>query len=260
MTLTRVAHRPQLHQQDPHLQIKPTFRYADDKANGAVKITSRTSITLKPRQTRKFTVTMTIDASKLRDWTLDGGAKRHQPRPARPPRVRRVHQLPAGSGAKNETDPVHVAWQVLPRKSGDVRTPDGTNVTLRCDDVLGGSTHAPERRGQHGRPIDVYSLVGTSPNKPASRPGMNSPVIDLKAVGVQTFRSVPRRRSAARRLLHLPHRGVHLGPPDVAVVPGEIDVDIDVDSDGDARLQRLRSGRRPGRSERCPARHVRVRL
>jgi len=35
--------------------------------------------------------------------------------------------------------------------------------------------------------MDFYSLVGTSPDLPSSRPGMNAPVIDLKSVGVQTF-------------------------------------------------------------------------
>jgi hypothetical protein len=61
--------------------ITPKFRYGNDKSNAAVKITTRSDITLQPHQTRVFTVTMKIDASRLRNWTLDGGANGVNPAP-----------------------------------------------------------------------------------------------------------------------------------------------------------------------------------
>ena len=205
-------------------KIKPTFRYANDKSNGAVKITAPTSIKLKAKQTKSITVTATITASKLRAWTLNGGSGGVNPAPLDLLEYDGYINF-TWIGTKTDKDPVHVAWQVLPRKSGDVRVPGGTTVAV-------GDSVALQNIGAGKAAIDVYSLVGTSPDKPASRPGMNSPVIDLKSVGVQTF-LVP---------------ADYCGPADsfvyriavstwdrqtTAIVPGEIDAFIDVNDDGD---------------------------
>jgi hypothetical protein len=206
-------------------RIKPVFRYGNDSSNGAVKITAPTSITLKPRATKTFRVSVTINASKLRNWTLDGGMNGVNPVPLDLLEYDGyINFDQVGTTADNKT-PVHVAWQVLPRKSADVR-------------VVGGSTSVPmdgvvelQNVGVNPAAIETYSLVGTSPDKPMSRRGMNAPVIDLKAVGVQTY----------------PVPAEFCGPTDsfvyqfaigtwerqtTAIVPGEIDVDLDVNDDG----------------------------
>ncbi len=205
-------------------KIKPVFRYANDQANGAVKITAPTSIRIRGRSTRWIKVTATIDPSKLRDWSLDGGPNGTNPAPLDLLEYDGYINFDRTSTRADDADPVHVAWQVLPRKSGDVRVPGGTSIEAD-------STVALQNVGLGTAAIDVYSLVGTSPDKPASRPGMNSPVIDLKAVGVQT----------------IPVGADFCGPADsfvyrvalstwerqtTAIVPGEIDVDLDVDHDG----------------------------
>ena len=80
----------------------------------------------------------------------------------------------------DNADPAHVAWHVLPRLSGDVASLDGT--TFEPGDVID-----LKNSGAGVGALDFFSLVATSPDLPAARPGLNSPVIDLKSVGVQTF-------------------------------------------------------------------------
>jgi minor extracellular serine protease Vpr len=207
-------------------KIKPVFRYANDQSNGAVKISAPTSIKLKAKQTKTFTVTATINASKLRNWSLDGGANGTNAVPLDLLEYDGYINFDRVSTKADDKDPVHVAWQVLPRKSGDVRVPAGTTVKV-------GDNVALQNVGVGKAAIDVYSLVGTSPDKPASRQGMNSPVIDLKSVGVQTFLDPAGDCGPADSFIYR----IAVSTWDrqtTAIVPGQIDVDIDVTGDGKA--------------------------
>ena len=62
--------------------ITPKFRYANDRTNGAVKITAPTRVTIAPHSQRTFKVTVRINGPKLRDWALDSGARRSTPGPS----------------------------------------------------------------------------------------------------------------------------------------------------------------------------------
>jgi len=85
-----------------------------------------------------------------------------------------------------------MAWQVLPRLSGNVSTPsaavvaDGT-ISGGIFDGLPAATTSLSNSGVGTATVDEYSLVGTSPRLPPAVRGSNQPVIDLKAIGVQTF-------------------------------------------------------------------------
>jgi hypothetical protein len=84
---------------------------------------------------------------------------------------------------------LHLAWHFLPRKGGDV-TPDNSTVVIGPDTkgvgLPNGSTLLTNYGGGPAF-IDVYSLVGTSPDQPNGAWGMQSPIVDLKNIGIQTF-------------------------------------------------------------------------
>ena len=206
--------------------IAPKFRYGDDRLNGAVRITTKTDITLKPHQTRVIAVQLKLDASKLRDWTMNGGDLGVDPVPLDLLEYDGYINFDRKGTKADNADPLHVAWQVLPRKSGDVRLPGGSSVPLDTATAI-------QNVGHGAAAIDMYSLVGTSPDKPASRTGMNAPVIDLRAVGVQTFETPAGYCGPAEGFLYR----IAISTWDrqtTAVVPGELDVDIDIDGDDTA--------------------------
>ena len=135
---------------------------------------------------------------------------------------------------------MHVAWQVLPRRSDDVEAAG----TVKIDGVvadgqfpgvpltgLPAGTTKLTNEGVGPAYIDAYSLVGTSPRLPSGVPGGNAPVIDLKAVGVQTF-PVPAGVCSDNAsfvyavAINTWERTTH------ALVPAEFDVVFDTNRDG----------------------------
>jgi len=204
--------------------IRASFRYGNDKANGAVKISVPSSVTLKPHQTKTIAVTATVTSSKLRNWVMNGGGAALDPATLDLMEYDGYIKFDRANFTGDNADPVHVAWQVLPRKSGDVRTPDGTSITIPSSVDL-------QNVGAGTAAVDAYSLVGTSGDIPGSRPGMNAPVIDLKAVGVQTFPVGPDMCGPTDSFVY----GIAVNRWErqtSSIVPGEIDVDIDVNHDG----------------------------
>ncbi len=207
------------------IRIKPKFRYANDKSNGAVTFIAPDTIRLKGKATKTVTIKATIDASKLRDWSLDGGANGVNPVPLDLLEYDGYVEFNRLGTKADNKNPVHVPWQVLPRKSGDVRVPGGTDVAVGDDVAL-------QNVGVNTAAVDVYSLVGTSPDKPSPRRGSNAPVIDLKAVGVQTYPVDAGDCGPANSFIYR----IAVSTWDrqtTAIVPGEIDVYLDVNEDGD---------------------------
>lgn len=206
--------------------ITPKFRYGNDRDNGAVRITTRSDITLRPHETRIVAVTMRLDASRLRNWTLNGGEDGVNPLPLDLLEYDGYINFNRLGFKGDNADPLHVAWQVLPRKSGDVRVPGGTTIPLETEADV-------QNVGAGAAAIDLYSLVATSPDKPGSRTGMNAPVIDLRAVGVQTFWVPAAFCGPAESFVYR----IAINTWDrqtTAVVPGELDVDVDINGDDEA--------------------------
>jgi minor extracellular serine protease Vpr len=63
--------------------VTPTFRFADDVANGAVSVSAPAKVVLKPGKGTDtlFTVTMTIDGAKLRGNSMNSGSRARILRP-----------------------------------------------------------------------------------------------------------------------------------------------------------------------------------
>ncbi len=173
-------------------KVTPTFRYANDAATGAVKVSAPRYVSVPPKGTRTFNVSLRIDGSKLRPWTMDAGANGANPTPLDLLEYDGYLNLDNTRTSADNADPLHVAWHVLPRLSDDVRRSGGPLKigAVATDGPLVGlpvGTTTLRNEGVGAAYVDAYSLVGTSPNLPPSVRGGNAPVIDLRAVGVQTY-------------------------------------------------------------------------
>jgi minor extracellular serine protease Vpr len=200
-------------------RITPTFRFASDAATGAVAVLVPGTVDVPPDGRKAFTVRIQIDPSKLPAWTLNGGSE-------------------GGNGARlttfefdgylniaDDTDNVHVAWQVLPHKAAAVAPRPPGKVKLGKDGV--GDLELRNRGVLDGR-FDVFALTGTSPKihkNDLPRPGDNFAVIDLAAVGV--------RAVAVGGLPAVQFGITTFGERSHPNYPAEFDVLLDVNRDGD---------------------------
>jgi hypothetical protein len=161
---------------DISYDITPTFRYADDEANGAVSVSvPNGKLKVKAGQDAKFTVKMTIKGALLPGNFMNSGSQGANP----------------GALTANEFDgylvlddgdhPIHMAWHVLPRQASNVvgrqvlNFEDGEDVIDLTNNGVGTAQN------------DAYALIATSPNLPEGGIGEQSPTPDLRAVGVNTF-------------------------------------------------------------------------
>ncbi len=172
--------------------VSPRFRYANDRLNKAIKITVPSRITLAPHSARTIKVKLTVYGSKLRAWSLDSGLNALDARKLDLLEYDGYLSFNNLAGHGDDQKQLHVAWQVLPRRSGNV-SPGATSLVV--DETIPGgdfggypaASTTLTNTGVGTATIDQYSLVGTSPMLPPAVRGSNQPVIDIKAVGVQTF-------------------------------------------------------------------------
>jgi hypothetical protein len=155
------------------------FRFGDD-ADGAVSVSVAKNVTVPPRRTIDVPITLQIDGPQLEQWEMNSGFNGANPASLTSMEFDGYIQFDNRSTSSDDDDPMHVAWHVLPRKSGDVSSsaptmaPDGS-VTLTNNSAAGTAQ------------IDAYSLLGTSPDMPEGPVGGQAPVVDLKSIGVQTI-------------------------------------------------------------------------
>lgn len=161
-----------------HYTITPTFRFAEDAANGAVSVSAPATVTVQPGKGRDttFKVTLTIDGTKLSGNFMNSGST-------------------AGTGAAlttNEYDgylvldsgshTLSIPWHVLPRKAAKV-VPSTTSITPGASPQTIGLNNTGVGTAQN----DAYALLATSPNIPEGPQGGQSPTPDIRAVGINTF-------------------------------------------------------------------------
>jgi subtilisin family serine protease len=172
--------------------IGAKFRYANDRLNGAVSISVPGRITLAPRAQRTFAVTIRINGNKLREWSLDSGPAALDARALDTLEYDGYINFNNVATHRDDKDPLHVAWQVLPRLAANV---SAGSTSLVADGVISGGPFdglpaaktVLTNKGVGKATVAEYSLVGSSPRLPAAVRGSNQPVIDLKGVGVQTY-------------------------------------------------------------------------
>jgi subtilisin family serine protease len=193
--------------------IATSFRYANDAANGAVKLSAPASISVGPNATGAFTLTMTLDSSKLPLWNL--GSPSDQGTGALLQQVEYDGYL----SVSDATDTATVPWLFLPHKAANV-SPDKTAVALAGADT--GSLTVHNVGGATSGLTDVYALTGTSPQSSTvlNPYGGLQPLVDLKAVGVRSVDGVVQ--------FALSSWGERAFP----AYPGGIEIDVDSNGDG----------------------------
>jgi len=194
--------------------VKSSFRYADDAASGAVKLTTLPTVLVPPRGTITIPVVLSINADKLPDWVLDGGPNGNNGG------LLATNEFDGYLTVSGGGDNVHLPWHVLPHRAADV-SPNKSSVELSNGS---GSVTLRNRTdsGQVGG-VDVFALTGTSPQIPPSDlpgPGSNLAVTDLRAVGVRADSEV------------LQFGVTTFGQRSTPEYPAEFDVFIDVNRDG----------------------------
>jgi hypothetical protein len=147
-------------------------------ATAAVSVSAPSSVTLNPGfgSDAFFDVTLTIDGALLRGNFMNSGSAGADPSGLTTNEYDGYLVLDDGE------HPIHLAWQVLPRKAAEV-VPDRTSIVPGgFPDVLG-----LDNMGVGTAQNDAYSLLAVSPNLPEGALGQQSPTPDLRAVGVNTF-------------------------------------------------------------------------
>ena len=167
------------------LSITESFRFGND-AGGAVSINAPASVmvpgaTATPG-TATFDVTVTINAGALRDWTADSGANGNNPEPFNLLEYDGYIHLDNSS-----VDPLHLAWHVLPRQSGEASVADDTVVITGETEGLPSGETTLTNIGENDTVVESYSLIGESSELPTGDAGAGLPTIDLRYAGMATI-------------------------------------------------------------------------
>lgn len=196
-------------------RIAPSFRYANDEANGAVEVNAPASVTVPGNRSGTFTVTMRIDADKLPDWNLDSG-----PNGA-------TGSLLAGNEydgyltLTNKGEQISLPWHVLPHRNADIEADELVRLRNGAASV---QLRNVTRSGQPGE-LAVFGLMGQSPRIPSSelpKPGGNRAVVDLRSTGVRAGSDIMQFAINT------------FGEHQHASAPGQVRIQLDTNRDGTA--------------------------
>ncbi|HEX4898855.1 MAG TPA: S8 family serine peptidase, partial [Candidatus Limnocylindrales bacterium] len=198
--------------------LSSTFRFANDQTNGAVAVApSIPSVTVAAHSDASFDVTITIDGTKLRTWSLDSGAFGSSASRLQSLEYDGYLWLDA-SGTAND---IHLPWQVLPRKNG--------NVSASATSVANGGTVRLTNNGVGRAWLSSFSLLATSPDDAPTGLGDDLADVDLRYVGVRQFDGAElgcESPVALQFAVNTWERQVHANGPAL------FEFDIDLDRDG----------------------------
>ena len=157
-----------------------TYRYDNDRKNGAVKLKMPKRVAVGPRGTASFDVVMTIDPTRLPVWQLNGGAL------GGTGSLLQTVEYDGYVTLEDSRDKIHLAWQVLPHKSAAVRAlNDDVKLLGKLPGLLGLFNFSRVLTGR----VDAFALTGTSPRIPKAQlpqDGDDFAVVDIESVGVRT--------------------------------------------------------------------------
>jgi subtilisin family serine protease len=201
--------------------ITPTFRFADDVANGAVSVSAPASVVVKPGRGRDttFNVTLTIDGSKLRGNFMNSGNEGANPA------TLTTNEYDGYLILDDGQQPIHLAWHVLPRKAAQVVPSTTTVVPGSFPQVIG-----LNNTGVGTAQNDPYALLATSPNLPQGGRGQQSPTPDIRAVGINTYTVPAGFCSASPSFLWA--FAINTWEPQQHLLPVSHQVFLDIDQNG----------------------------
>ncbi len=178
VTLTKTVVIRNLDNNKHTYSVTPTFRFADDVTNGAVTVSTPSTVVVKSGigKDTQFVVTLTIDGAKLRGNYMNSGSNGANPAALTLNEYDGYLVLDDGQHA------IHLAWHVLPRKDARV-VPDTTSIVPGSFPQVVGLNNLGVGTAQN----DAYALLAVSPNLPQGAQGAQSPTPDIRAVGINTF-------------------------------------------------------------------------
>ena len=178
VTLKKTVEIRNLDNKTHRYTVTPTFRFADDAANGAVTVSAPARVTVKPGQGRPttFEVTLTIDGAKLRGNFMNSGSG------GADPATLTTNEYDGYLVLDDGKHPIHLAWHVLPRQAARVE-PSTTAIPPGSFPQVIGLNNTGVGRAQN----DAYSLLAVSDNLAEGGRGQQSPTPDIRAVGINTF-------------------------------------------------------------------------
>lgn len=153
------------------------FRYANDAASGAVTLNAPSSISVPANGTAAFTLTLSVDASKLAPWNLGNAA--NQGNGALLQAMEYDGYITVADASESATVP----WHILTRKSANVQAASSVSLAGASSAGLPISNINAAVDG----PLEVFALTGTSPQSSTVAPpyGGGQVLVDIKAVGVR---------------------------------------------------------------------------
>lgn len=159
--------------------ISSTFRFANDASNGAVSIGTPASVTVAAGSDATFDVTLTISGSALRAWNLNSGGNGASSPVLTTLEYDGYLNLNDTATDADDADPLHLPWQTLPRKAG--------NVAAGSTSVVSGGSTSLANGGVGTAQVASFSLIATSPDEPATPGGDQLADVDLRYVGFRTI-------------------------------------------------------------------------
>ena len=197
-------------------RVTPGFRFANDEASGAVRVSAKPFVFVPGRSHAELEVKLFIDPSKLPEWTLNGGALGGNGAALNGPEFDGYLTLATGG------EKLTVPWHVLPRKAAEAsaelssRGNPGPSLKLR-------------NRGAEVSAYEVFSLTGQSTKIPKSEipgAGSNQAVIDLRSVGARYLPAAVAGVDVLEFAINTNGRRAH------PAYPGGFEVQIDTNGDG----------------------------
>ncbi|MBK8051495.1 MAG: S8 family serine peptidase [Anaerolineales bacterium] len=202
-------------------KICTSYRFADDQANGAVTVSAPNTVYVPANGLANFGVKVELKPAMLNAWALNSGslgASADTLTAAEFDGYVTLVEKTADCSSVNGV--VHVPWQMLPRKAGEVTMSwlKGPNVKLK-------------NRGIAAAPVESYSMIGVSPNQPEGGLGENNPNPDLRYVGYATY-PVPAGYCSDDPSFVMAFAVNTFERQTHANAPLSIEIDLDVDQDG----------------------------
>jgi subtilisin family serine protease len=195
--------------------VTPSFRYASDRASGAVAVTTRQSVRVSPHSFQEIDVKLVIDPTKLPAWALNGGSQGGNGAALNGPEYDGYVTLTSGA------EKLSVPWHVLPRKAAE-------NAASLLEKNGTYSVQFNNKGADVGE-FDLFSLLGTSSRIPGSdlpKPGDNAAVIDIRAFGARFLPAAEFGDDYLEFAISTQGRRAHPN------YPAQFEVYLDVDLDG----------------------------
>jgi len=158
--------------------VKPTFRFANDEANGAVNVSAPSTVVVGPGRGTDtlFDVTVTINGAMLRGNYMNSGSNGANPA------MLTTNEYDGYLVLDDGSHPINLAWHVLPRKAARV-VPTTTQIIPGSFPQVIGLGNSGVGTAQN----DTYALLATSARLATGARGEQSPTPDIRAVGINTF-------------------------------------------------------------------------